>query len=240
MKELWVEKTNSYLCIHDLVKILSEHVGAEKQTMMDMLLAIYILTGCDTVSYPFRQGKKKAAKLALKNVGNFSSFASFGNMETSLELKSDIIKEAREVFVSLYGFVGFDSLDVLREHAFAKSKGDLRCIPPTEDAFYLHLQRALYQLAIYKRAHLSHMNLPSPTDFGWQIVNGGLSPILMLKLARPERERPTYCNCTRSKCLRNCSCSKYNVECITACKCIGRPDKCRRAARVELEDSEYL
>ena len=100
LKELWVEKMNSYLCIHDLVKILSEHVGAEKQTMMDMLLAIYILTGCDTVSYPFRQGKKKAAKLALKNVGNFSSFASFGNMGTSLELKSNIIKSAREVFVS--------------------------------------------------------------------------------------------------------------------------------------------
>ena len=108
LKELWIEKSNSYLGLHDLVIVLSEHIGTEKQPMMDMLLATYVLTGCDTVSYPFRQGTEKAAKLALKSVGNFSSFASFGKVGASLELKPDVIEEAREFFVSLYGFAGFN------------------------------------------------------------------------------------------------------------------------------------
>ena len=41
LKELWIEKNNSYLGLHDLVTVLSEHIGTEKQPMMDMLLATY-------------------------------------------------------------------------------------------------------------------------------------------------------------------------------------------------------
>jgi len=67
------------------------------------------------------------------------------------------------------------SLDLLRQLAFASSSGDLRSIPPTEDAFLW----ALYQLAIYKRAHFSEFDIPPPTDYGKRVLNGVLLPFTM-------------------------------------------------------------
>ena len=48
--------------LHDLVTFLSELKGREMQPMMNLLLATYVLRGCDTVSYIFCQGKKKKRK----------------------------------------------------------------------------------------------------------------------------------------------------------------------------------
>ena len=45
--------------LHDLVTFLSELKGREMQPMMNLLLATYVIRGCDTVSYIFCQGKKK-------------------------------------------------------------------------------------------------------------------------------------------------------------------------------------
>lgn len=75
--------------------------------------------------------------------------------EESLDVKEEITTAARQYMVSLYDrsdFVG--TLDALRAHLFVNIKGDMRCLPPTEDAFLLHLHRALHQLAVCKRAHL--------------------------------------------------------------------------------------
>ena len=49
---------------------------------------------------------------------------------------------------------------------FASFRSALRKLPLTEDAFNFHLLRALYQIAWYKRAHLSEPALPSPLEFG--------------------------------------------------------------------------
>ena len=63
---------------------------------------------------------------------NFRSFASFGIVRASLELKPNVTKEAREFFVSLLDSDGFNSPDELREDAFAKCKGDIRRMHATE------------------------------------------------------------------------------------------------------------
>ena len=161
--------------LHDLVTFLSELKGREMQPMMNLLLATYVLRGCDTVSYIFCQGKKKKEKekwkqnQGLKIEGNFRSFASFGIVRASLELKPNVTKEAREFFVSLLDSDGFNSPDELREDAFAKCKGDIRRIPATEDAFYLYLHCTLCRLAIHMRPHLIKMDLAPPTDYDWQL-----------------------------------------------------------------------
>jgi hypothetical protein len=234
MKDMWIEKMDKFLDLHKLVQMLSQKHETEVQTLMETLLTAYVLTGCDSVSYLFHQGKRKPAKVALENVGKLNSLATFGNMDTTLDVDETIVGEARQLLVSLYGHTGFDSLDVLREHSFASSNGDLRSIPPTEDSFHLHLLRALYQLAMYKRAHMSDMNLPLPTEFGRKVMNGNLVPIMMLKEPRPKKTKPAFCKCLKSKCLRNCSCAAHSVQCIIACKCTGDPAKC---GRVE-EDSD--
>ena len=141
--------------LHDLLTLLSIKYDAGSKKMSGTLLATYVLSGCDTVSYPYRCGKKKAAQTALRMTGRFPAILAFGDQGCSWEMSSTIIKEARQYFVALCGHKGFESLDKLREHIFATTKSDLRVLPPTEDSFYHHVLRSLYQFALYKRSTMS-------------------------------------------------------------------------------------
>ena len=89
-----------------------------------------------------------------------------------MDIRKVHIDEARDFFVALNGREGFKSLGVLRAHLWSSGKGDIRSLSPTEDAFKLHMFRALYQLSLYKRSHLADPLLPVPTQFGRKILNG--------------------------------------------------------------------
>ena len=68
---------------------------------------------------------------------------------------------------------------------FGRVKGDIRKLPPTQNAYKYHMLRALYQIIICKKAHMSTLSLPDATLFGRNIVNGHLASIMMDKLAKP-------------------------------------------------------
>ena len=91
---------------------------------------------------------------------------------------------------------------MLRAHLWSSGKGDIRSLPPTEDAFKLHVYRALYQLSLYKRSHLADAHLPVPTKFGRKILVGKLLPIMMEKASKPPSIKNVYCKCKTSKCLK--------------------------------------
>jgi len=77
--------------------------------------------------------------------------------------------------VSLYERSDFGSnLDALQAHLFGNIKENMRCLPPTEDVFHLHLRRVLHQLAVWKRAQMFQpmYMYPVATDFGIELVNG--------------------------------------------------------------------
>jgi hypothetical protein len=209
LEELWVQKTGQYLPLHLLMKELCLKVQMESFEVGATLLATYSLSGCDTVSYPYNRGKRRAAKVALDLVGHLPNLAQFGHESNVLD---DHINEARVFWTHLYGRPGFASLDFLRQHLFSSSKSDLRLLPVTEDAFNLHVLRALYQLMIFKRAHLCNLALPPATEFGRNIVNGRLVLILMTKKAKPGIGKTVSCKCKSSKCLsKGCSCERANV-----------------------------
>ena len=123
---------------------------------------MYVLSGCDTVSYPFKRGKKKAAIIGIDLAGSLQHLSSYGDSDT-LEVTNKIISDAKFFFTALYGKRGKCQLNTLREHMYATCKSDLRILPPTDDAFYQHLLRALYQLALYKFAYKCDLQLPPPT-----------------------------------------------------------------------------
>lgn len=66
--ELWVEKDNLFLPIHDLVNEWAKVVGKDVLVLTDTMLISYVLSGCDSVSYPFKWAKKRALKVALQHV----------------------------------------------------------------------------------------------------------------------------------------------------------------------------
>ena len=65
---------------------------------------------------------------------------------------TDVVKKSAHLFdLKLYG--NFDgNLDEARAHAFSTTKEDLRCFPPTEDAFHDHMLCALFPILICKAA----------------------------------------------------------------------------------------
>ena len=126
LPELWVQtKPDRFLPIHELVASLNGKYMKQQEELTAILLCVYVLRGCDTVRYPCRREKKKAAAVAIDMVGSSEDFT----------VTEAIKAETTLVFAVLYGKRGHDcSLNTLRQHLFASSRSDLRMLPPTDDA----------------------------------------------------------------------------------------------------------
>ena len=167
LNELWVQKNSEYLPVHKIVQLLCEKFHKEPSDLTETLLCMYVFSGCDSVSYPFRTGKRKVAKVALIFKLGLPLLTSFG-ATIPLRITPELIDESKKYFIALYGQKGASCLNMLRQHMFASTKSDLHSLPCTDDAYYFHVLRALYQIAVYKRAHLAQLLLPVPTNFGWR------------------------------------------------------------------------
>ncbi|KAG1679025.1 Protein CASC3 [Nymphon striatum] len=183
--ELWVEKNDLFLFIHDLVNELAKAVGKDVLALTDTLLISYILSSCNSVSYPFKRGKKRTVKVALEHVDKHPTLSNCIQHESGPFAHDQVITEARSFFCDLYGKPGYLSLDKLRAHLFASSKLDLRSLPPTEDAFHFHVLRSLCQICLYKQASFSNPVLLPPEEYG-RIVDGDrLIHVMKSKPSKP-------------------------------------------------------
>ena len=63
LQEIWIQMNSMYMPLHDLLTLLSIKYDADNKEMSGTLLATYVLNGYDTVSCPYRRGKKKAAQI---------------------------------------------------------------------------------------------------------------------------------------------------------------------------------
>jgi len=231
IKELWIQKADSCIPVHNIVDACAQKLSSDATIVTGILHNVYILTGCDTVSFIFNKTKGRALKIIAQQLNNLKKFGGFGE-DPSITTEEGI-NEARFFFKCLYGrpdFVG--NLDNLRAHIFATTDNDLRFLPSTEDAFYQHVLRTLMQISVNKASHLSNPEYPDPTQFGRHVVNGKLVPVLMLKSPKPTLAQKTVCcKCKQGRCLRGCSCAKKNVTCDVSCLCGGKPPQCGRAER---------
>jgi len=242
LKELWVHKTttgpqNQRLDIHLPCHAIAHYLASKYQgDITAMLLTTYILSGCDTVSYPFRIGKKRALKVTFECTEILGPLAEYGTHGKSLDVSTEVVSSARNFFLALYGNKEFSgTLDELRCHLFMTKKGDICSLPPTEDAFLLHLLRSLHQTTICKRASQPDPELPDPCKFGRSKKNGCLLATRMTKPSKPGIVQ-THCNCKKGKCKGRCLCRMAGLKCTIACKCCGDPQNCDLAS----EDEDYL
>ena len=151
------------------------------------------------------------------------------NPSDDLSVKEEIVSSAKIYFFALYGKKDFcGTLDKLRCHLFMRSKSDIRSLPATEDAFHLHLLRALHQIAVCKRAAEMTPVLPVATEFGRTVENGHLYATKMTKYHKPKIVT-TYCKCKKGRCRSRCPCKLATVKCTVACMCCGDSDKCDQA-----------
>ena len=242
INEVWIYKSDAYLPEHKLLESLALKFGKDawKRILATTILCVYVITGCDSVSYHYRRGKKRAAKLALEINFPIENLLQFGTESLVLNASPVVVDDVRKIFAALYGPTGFQCLNSLCQHIFASSGTDLRALPPSEDAFHFHDLRALYQFALFKRAHLSSLSLPSPVEYGRCIINNRLVPIMMKKPPKPPSAKIIFCKCKSSNCLRNCACKRAGIPCFIGCTCLGQRVKYLRldVTFKDEEDSE--
>lgn len=200
------------------------------------ILFIHSVSGCDTVSSIFRQGK----------VGMFTKLCQdtpalqddvFSVLLSTDSSKDDIIEAGLKLFQYIYGNITTS----LQDQRFSKynkmtAKDGLHPegLPPSSGAATQHILRAYLQYRDWLL--LESMSIP-PTDFGWRLdAEGQYIPIMTAdEIGPPELLKLTACNCKKG-CSKQCSCRKMGVHCISACgTCAGK--NCSNTEVVEaLED----
>jgi len=102
----------------------------------------------------------------MTNASDLTEMMQFG--DDTHDVTEAVTDVCKNFFLKLYGDFG-GNLDELRAHMFGRIKDDI----PTENAFRYHMLRALYQIIICKKAHMSTLSLPDATLFGRNIWSLG-------------------------------------------------------------------
>ena len=203
-----------------LLTVLSDPLGG----MVDSVLFVHAATGCDTTSAVYRKGKrvpfrKRQAQPALCTaVQVFNDPQAFTNA----------VAAAGEAFLCVvYGGKIDDNLDVKRHQLYLRTiakqkvcaKFDLATLPPTSAAARQHSFRVYHQVQQWRGVALN------PTDWGWRLKDGRLTPLHTLREPAPESLLHLItCNCRsgcerncRSGCERNCECRRSGLPCTSMC-----------------------
>ena len=92
------KRTNKFILFHEMVRKLASKVVHSPLHLSNIILCLYVLTGCDSVSYPYKIGKNIAAKLALQFIDKLPLLSSFSWTE---DIADDLVSETREYFCAL-------------------------------------------------------------------------------------------------------------------------------------------
>jgi hypothetical protein len=193
------------------------------------ILAGHAISGCDTVSCLYGIGKVTIIKvmhggLSIEKLGN-----------PNCEMK-DIVLEASRFISACYGTKVSDDMSMVRfefwnsklSKKILTSAPELKTLPPTTAAFELHVQRAHYQVMIWKAAEA--VGPPTefdPTQFGWECedATNSLLPIPLPANVLPVPEvtkcilKLIKCGCsaTRPCATGRCSCVAAKLACSIFC-----------------------
>ena len=200
-----------YIPIHAIYNALSP---GER----NILLPVYCLSGCDTVSTFHGIGKAKVFRVLRKDADNLQDLADLGK---NSELTAEQEKACTRFVASLYGKPHCISINRLRaEKATSTINIASKKLPPTEDALHLHIIRALYQLLIWRNAIVGMHDLPDATQYGFERHGTILMPKIMNQNpAAPELMNELYCTCPSNGCYMNCCCLENQQACTAACAC---------------------
>jgi hypothetical protein len=202
-----------YIPVHTIYDLLS----TEQQKI---ILSVYCLTGCDTVSSFFGHGKRTAYRHMIQKAGQFQPLAVLGSPQ-ELVLR-DVEQAAIKFIGAMYGESHCTSLNALRCDKTGKKNIQGKKLPPTEDAFHLHLLRCAYQLMIWRQAVVPLLTLPDVTMYGYERSTGVLQPKMMGQSpAAPELLNDLVCDCLPDECAMECSCLTNEQPCTAACNCFA-------------------
>lgn len=113
-------------------------------------------------------------------------------------------------------------MDVLRYeiHCAKGGKVEPEALPPCQSSLRLHVTRANYQAAIWKRAIVPLPVIPSPGGHGWEVDNISNVVKFVWLGSKPAPEKVLEllsCTCKRACTVDNCCCLKAGLKCTDMC-----------------------
>ena len=194
------------------IKSLQSAVGECK----DSLLFLHAVTGCDTTSALYNQGKKKAYTLLKEHTGLAKGVSIFNMPQAA---KKDLISAGEKFLLHLYGASDSTSLDAFRYYAYtraiamksaSKDSFNLATLPPTSAAAKQHILRTYLQVQQWIGNELE------PTDWGWRVYMDTLIPVPTYQPPAPE----PLLNLVSCKCKTGCR--RVGALCSPMCAyCMG-------------------
>lgn len=145
----------------------SIQISAEQQRA---LIGFHAFSGNDYVSAFFRKGKKICwDKMVHKDKDFTKIFAQLGDTWNLSETqKSHIEKYVCHLYSTKKCNVNDARFKIFeKKHLKSKQLTDLSLLPPCQRTLYLHMERANYVAKIWKSADTAMLDLPSPTQHGW-------------------------------------------------------------------------
>lgn len=205
------------------------------------LLPAHALSGCDTVSYLFGIGKTTVIKV-------LKSKRTLTKLGVTEELMSNIAYEATKFIAACYGFPNEEDMTSLRYVVWSNKMSNnklnsaphLKVLPPTTEAFEMHVNRSHLQAAIWRCALNPDPPELNPAQYGWMYdsPNQCFSPVAIPPGVSPapvEVLKLIKCGCSSSHpCTTSrCSCSSAQLSCSIFCACSGG-DECRNQRTTDL------
>jgi hypothetical protein len=192
-------------------------------SVVDRLLVIHAISGCDTTSCLFGHGKVSVFNKMSKTRG----IQHLIDVLESVNAKHDEVMFAGCALLAiLYGGSAEDKLNLLRYKAYmhiTATSTQLLCperLPPTESAARYHSYRVHLQTLQWKLLSTTEVN---PRDWGWKEHEGKFIPVATdIDIAPADIMKVACCKCrveTKKPCgTQSCICRKYGLSCVTACK----------------------
>ena len=194
-----------------------------KQHIMQSLVALHAISGCDTVSMMFGIGKVKSLKVVEK-----VPLVHIGEVNAELE---EVIDEGKRFVAKCYGQVETSSSKNRRTIWINKTDGAkktakpsaLQSLPSTDEALEINIKRLHYIGIIWKNCITGTPPELDPLEYGWENDAEFLRPIMLpdgTDVAPEKVLQMTRCKCSSSQCKTNrCICVKTGTNCSEFCGC---------------------
>ena len=113
-------------------------------------------------------------------------------------------------------------MDLLRYELYCAKGGkvDPEALPPCRTSLRLHMKRANYQAAIWRRAVIPHPDVPSPHGHGWKVCSTSKLVEFVWLGTKPAPEEVLEllsCTCKRVCSVETCCCLKAGLKCTDMC-----------------------
>lgn len=211
-----------YICHSNEIISVSEIVQCFGQPASAAMIGLHAFSGCDSVSAFRGKGKKRMLTLLEKSDLYASAFSRLGS---TWNVPQESAKLIEKLTCELYGQKNISDLNELRYRLFKVGQYSQASLPPNKDSFMLHLKRANYQAAIWRKCLQRHIQSPPPEEHGWLVEMSGQQKLVVrystLPIAPASLLEFISCKCKKLNCeSKKCSCRHSGLPCTSLCLCV--------------------